>query len=108
MTFEMKAFDLDVGGGYGVNVKDFLQFGTDFDDEFNFVKLFFFYSKQQTQSFSFWQVYDILVVNQNYAGDGVTLRRGDLVEVLEMGQKSNGNATKTTTGTTATNDEANK
>lgn len=41
------------------------------------------------------QVYDILVVNQNYSGDGtagsLTLRRGDLVEVLNMEQKhSNG------------------
>lgn len=33
------------------------------------------------------QVYDILVVNQNFDGDGpgaLTLRRGDLVEVLDM------------------------
>lgn len=40
-------------------------------------------------------MYDILVVKQNYSGDGtngaLTLRRGDLVEVLSMEQThSNG------------------
>lgn len=43
------------------------------------------------------QVYDILVVNQNYNGDGTTgalaLQRGDLVEVLQTVQPhANGTA----------------
>lgn len=46
------------------------------------------------------QVYDILVVNQNYSGDGTAgpleLRRGDLVEVLNMEQtQTNGSVNGT-------------
>lgn len=41
-------------------------------------------------------MYDILVVNQNYNGDGsansLTLRRGDLVEVLDQKPINNGTA----------------
>lgn len=46
-----------------------------------FVMIFFFFF------FTFDQVYDILVVNKNFVGDGpnsLTVRRGDLVEVLDM------------------------
>lgn len=46
------------------------------------VLLFFLFS------LSHQQIYDILVVNQNYDGDGtsssLSLRRGDLIEVLDM------------------------
>lgn len=42
------------------------------------------------------QVYDILVVNQNYNGDGsansLSLRRGDLVEVLDQKPINHGTA----------------
>lgn len=54
-----------------------------------FTHAFFFLSLRTCVSIL--QVYDILVVNQNYDGDGpgtLTLRRGDLVEVLEQPDKN--------------------